>query len=219
VIEQYARHVGVYLTSNPKGDLVALPGAPPGGGGTFVEGKNILEAREVIFNQSYQGQYGNGQLPPSDDNWGAKTTSVPFIKGDPSGLISGKGLAGTASEIPAWTQEHLKSRIAHEKAVIDNDAVTVQVTVQGWLSGSGGGLWGPPRTPYTVTSPMLVANGMSLALKEVTFTQDNKTGTRSQITLCNDIAMNEGIPALSGSQVSGGPSQGTDPGAQSGVHT
>ena len=44
----------------------------------------------------------------------------------------------------------------------------------------------------TVTSPMLIMNNEKLRAKSVTFTQDNTTGTRTTLELCNENAFSLG---------------------------
>ena len=64
------------------------------------------------------------------------------------------------------------------------------VTVQGWMDG--GKLWGPPGTEYSVESPTLIMHGDMLKAKSITFSQDNATGTRTTLELCNALAMGKG---------------------------
>jgi prophage tail gpP-like protein len=61
------------------------------------------------------------------------------------------------------------------------------VTVHGWLRPSGG-LWDRNQTVF-VTSPMLIMNQEPLITKVVTFTQDNETGARTTLELCNPSAL------------------------------
>ena len=54
-LDYHARPLGIALTSNVQGAIVAVVGSV-GKGSTFVEGGNILVGREIIFNLSnYQG--------------------------------------------------------------------------------------------------------------------------------------------------------------------
>jgi hypothetical protein len=41
---------------------------------------------------------------------------------------------------------------------------------------------------------MLVMNGTALILKSATFSQDNTTGTRTQLELVNTKALGDGVP-------------------------
>jgi len=193
--EQYARQIGVPLTSNSNGDFVALAGPREGTGNDFVEGQNILEGREIIVNRAYENTAGQGQMEAKDKKWGPPTTSVPFIKDDPTGLIPNQvqqsGYAVIQAEVPVTSsdKEHLKARNNFEGTTLDEDSITVWVTVYGWLKTGGGGLWGPVRSPATVKSPMLTFNSpKQLMIEKITFTQDNRGGTRTQLELKNAAA-------------------------------
>ena len=48
-----------------------------------------------------------------------------------------------------------------------------------------------------MTSPMLIMQGEKLRAKSVTFTQDNSTGTRTTLELCNENAFSQG-PSMGG---------------------
>jgi len=195
-VEQLARHVGVHMTSDAtQGGVVAFSGTRGGGGATFVEGKNILEGREIISNLSYAGQYAGGMLPAGDQKNGPDVHSVPFVdsSGSPSGGGGGgpsgvqqSGKDGTDMGMPAWIQDQMKMRTQYEGQKIDEDAIWVTVTVQGWLMN--GGLYGPPGSQMTVNSPMLMMQGKSLMAKAITFTQDSFEGTRTTIELVNPAA-------------------------------
>jgi prophage tail gpP-like protein len=188
---------GIRLASNPKGDLVAIVG-PNGSSDTVYEGDlgrpSILEGREVIFNPGMaNGHYNIGQKPANNDEWGAKAAHVPFLGSQVPSFVSGYAPQITPLEMPAWTKDHLKGRGNLARDFMSEDEVTVYATVQGWERPSGG-LWERNQT-VTVVSPMLVMpSGTRLTCKSATFTQDDKTGTRTVLELVNEIALAGLIP-------------------------
>jgi len=179
------------------GNLVAAVG-PNGGSDTVYEGDlgrpSMLEGREIIYNVGMaEGTYGLGQKPGTDGVWGAQSAHVPFYGN------TFQSLAGTYSpqvlplEIPAWQNSFIKYRAKAEENWQSEDQVTVFATMQGWLRPSGG-LWQRNQS-VNVVSPMLVMDGgMSLTAKSVTFTQDNQTGSRTTLELCNNAALAGLIP-------------------------
>ena len=61
------------------------------------------------------------------------------------------------------------------------EQLQVTIVVQGWLKPGGGGLWKPGEKVH-VKSPMLIVDEQ-LDLVSATFTQDNKSGTRTTLEL------------------------------------
>ena len=66
----------------------------------------------------------------------------------------------------------------------------VTIGLVGWQRPGLGGLWIPLADNVTVNSPMLVLNNQSLMLKAVTYTQDNRSGTRATLELVNPYGLN-----------------------------
>jgi prophage tail gpP-like protein len=60
----------------------------------------------------------------------------------------------------------------------------VTIVVQGWVKPGGGGLWKPGEKVH-VKSPMLIVDE-ELKLMAANFTQDNRSGTRTTLTLTRD---------------------------------
>lgn len=186
---------GFPLTSNVKGDLVAAVG-PEGSQDIVVEGQNILEGREIIFNNGIaKGLNTTGQAPATDQTWGAQTAHVPFLSQTFQGMASvGQYLpAVMPMDLPAFDKTHLQGRSNTERDMMAVDQVTVFATVQGWLKPSGG-LWVRNQI-VNVRSPMLMMTGSEpLRAKSVTFTQDTARGSRTVLELCNPAAMGPGVP-------------------------
>jgi len=184
---------GVAMTSNPQGDLVLAVG-PDGGGDTVYEGNlgrpSYIEANEIFYNSGIaKGLSVLGQRLPTDKDWGPKPTSGPYQSSSGDSL-AGKGASQQAIplEMPAWTDDFLKGRGSMEQTIQGNNEVTVYVTVNGWTKPSGG-LWKIDQI-VRVVSPMLVLNGSEeLKTKSVTFEQDDRSGTRTTLELCNQNAL------------------------------
>ena len=213
-LELPLRSVGaIQLTSNVNGDLVAAVGPKPGGGDIVIEGQNILEGREVIFNPGIaKGKNTTGQAPGSDDKWGAQVAHVPFLSETFRGMaaINQYLPAVMPMDLPAFGKDHLQGRSDTESDMMAIDQVTVYATVQGWLKPSGG-LWECNKVVH-VKSPMLLMKGNEeLKTKSVTFTQDNERGSRTVLELCNPAAMGGGVPPETGGG-DAAPSGGAAPG-------
>jgi len=208
-IEEPLRSLGsVDLTSNEKGDLVASgEGGKEETDDTVVEdgddnvprASRILEGREILYNPGMaKGVYLIGQRPGDNQTWGAKAAFDNFHMTSFDSLAPGYAPQVAPLEIPAWQKSFLQGRAEAGRDWQVQDEVTVFVTVQGWLRPSGG-LW-KPRQSVIVISPMLIMDGEGLELetKSVTFTQDNNTGTRTVLEICNSRALAGDIPQSSG---------------------
>jgi prophage tail gpP-like protein len=190
-IDKNSRPFNVQYTSNQSGDLVAILG-PGGGGDTLIEGQNIIIGREIIFNKGIYTGMGIAQRPAGNLVSGPQAAYQLFSKeGAGSFAFGGAGALSTRvihSEVPAWTQNILKGRVGSERGWNASDEITVTVTVYGWLRPSGG-LWQRNQL-VRVISPMLIMTGSEqLNARTVTFSQDNETGTRTTLELCNPQAM------------------------------
>lgn len=183
-IEKHARAVGVMLGEDSSGALL-LVGSPGGGGEEVVEGRNILEGREIIFAPIPTGKSTGGQAPGSDDANMAETAHGRHYE-DEGGGNSDVGFgflpSQELSEIPAWGIDFLRQRARIEANVNNALQINVGITLLGWQRPHGG-LWQPGDTVY-VDSPMLIMQ-RPLELKAVTFTQDNSSGTRATLDLTN----------------------------------
>jgi prophage tail gpP-like protein len=205
-LDELVRHVqtasgkAVSFTSNPQGDFVAIVGKAQPSGDAVVEGRNIIEARAIVYNRNIIGSGPSmGQRPGTNQVNGAKAAQ-PIVGNMIKGLVAGLPLSAIGiCEIPAWDQKTLQGRASSENSWLSDDEITVFATVYGWLRPSGG-LWYRSQE-VSVTSPMLIMDNEKLRAKSVTFTQDNQTGTRTTLELCNENAFSLG-PSMGG-QTSG----------------
>ena len=133
------------------------------------------------------------QGPGNDEKHGADVSHAPFFSGNMEALGE-IAPAVVVSELPTSDKNFLKGRATSENKWKADDRITVTVTVHGWLRPSGG-LWYRDQN-VIVTSPMLIMQNESLIAKSVMFTQDNTTGTRTTLELCNPLALGPLNPAI-----------------------
>jgi prophage tail gpP-like protein len=193
-LDMYARAVGASFTSDENGSFVAVVG-PNGGSDSLIEGKNILIGREIIYDPAMETaapaiSHGTG----SDDKWGADVAAVPFFSQQMQAMGKSVLPFTIPSELPTSDNKHLEGRTSTEKNWQAEDQITVFGTVYGWLRPSDGKLWYRDQTVH-VTSPMLIMD-MDLTAKSVTFTQDNASGTRTTLELCNPNALGGMTPQI-----------------------
>lgn len=186
--------VGISFTSNTQGEFVVIMG-PNGGSDSVVEGQNIIIGREIIYNPSMAGANpAISQGTGDNENWGAKVASVPFFSESQQTFGKSFTPATIVNELPTFDKKLLEGRAGTEGQWLGGDQITVIATVHGWLRPSGG-LWYRDQD-VSVTSPMLIMQNTVLQAKSVTFTQDNTTGTRTTLELCNPAAMGGLNPAI-----------------------
>jgi len=198
-IDTLTRHLGVdgskfgiAHTGDEHGNFVIMVGGI-GGSDALIEGQNMIEGREVIYDPNQAGGVPSpSQGPGNNDTWGAQVASVPFVsKTFP--IIGEKYPPGVVvPELPFMGKQLQEGRASSESNWLKEAYVTVYGTVHDWLKPSGG-LWKRGQD-VTVNSPMLVMNGVPLILKSATFSQDNTTGTWTVLELVNAKALGEGTP-------------------------
>jgi len=191
------RNLGHFaFTSNPQGDLVInAKGQGASSGAVFIEGKNIIEGREIIINVgAARDYYSSGQRTGNDKTNGSNSARVH--SDDTQGVDAKFDDYSPSLAVPDMPvdKQMVNNRSKLDLDMMKQDQVTVFVTVWGWLQPNGQ-LW-KQGYPYTVKSPMLLMTGSEkLNAKSVTFTQDNARGTRTQLELCNDAAWYPHVPA------------------------
>lgn len=179
--------IGIAFTSNVNEDFVVIMG-PNGGSDSVIEGQNMIIGREIIYNPSMAGANPTiSQGTGGDDKWGADVASVPFFSESQQTFGKSFAPATTFAEMATFDKKFLEGRAGSEGQWQQGDQITVIATVHGWLRPSGG-LWYRDQD-VSVTSPMLMMKGTTLTAKSVTFTQDDKTGTRTTLELCNKAAL------------------------------
>jgi prophage tail gpP-like protein len=186
VLDTLARQRGIVLGSNAQGNLTGRVQWDQTGD-ALIEGINILEGREIMTLKggSTGYNYGQSQQPSTDERHGPKAAQAPFSMLPGSMLASFGGPQGVYApkkvllEHPG-DKDDAEMRNKFEDQVSGYEQLNVDIVVQGWLRPSGG-LWQAGQMVH-VTSPMLIVDE-DLKLNKVTFTQDNKSGTRTTLSL------------------------------------
>lgn len=174
------------ITSNANGDLVIIRG-PSGGTDTLTEGKEILIGREVVYQPAaLDSRPAVGQELPTDQKWGAAANQGFADLGGQMDFSGKQPSAVTMLEFPA-TKAFLENRSGNEGGFLTIDQITATITVQGWLRPSGG-LWQRNQQVKVISPSLMLKGDEDLRLKSVTFSQDNHSGTRSTLVLCNPAA-------------------------------
>src|SRR5262245_7585943 len=156
--------------------------------GRVEEGKNILEGRETISMEFGSGNYLSlAQAAPTPQEWGPIVTSAPLGQFS-SAFAERLGVGGFFMPLASMTelpgkQSDAGQRSGSENTALSREQLKVEVVLQGWFNGNR--LW-RPWNMVTVKSPMLNMDE-ALHCKSVTFTQDDRSGTRTTLELVNEI--------------------------------
>jgi len=196
-LETLARQRNIVLGSDTEGNLTGRAMWMPTGD-SLVEGKNILEGREVMSingggaggddSDAHPNNYGTSQQPGTDDRSMSKSAQAPVSKtsnstlgkmGNTKGVYAPKRVL---AEHPG-DKDDMQNRMQMEGQRQGVEQLEVTIVVQGWLKPSGG-LWKAGDKAH-VKSPMLIVDE-ELKIVKVEFTQDDKQGTRTTIDLVRD---------------------------------
>ncbi len=204
VLDSHARARNIILGPSPH-DNTVMWGTDPNfteGSGSVEEGVNILEGREIISQEFGPGvAISTAQMPPTPANWGAAATQISNTQmnaiGQSMGLAANFMPLVSHLEIPGGKGD-AEQRSGSENTALSPELVKVEVVVQGWFRGGDGkgGLWMPWDSVF-VKSPMLIMNE-ELKCKSVTFTQDDRSGSRTTLELVRKGQMSKTQIDLSG---------------------
>jgi len=192
-IEKISRQIGAFLTEWPGGNLVIGDTTSIGlvGASTVIEGYNILEAREVIHTMMNPSATPlTAQRTGNDQVSGAQAAQMIVNAAGNGAFAIASAATRSLMELPGWSQALMALRARHENIVSAMNSILVTIGLVGWQRPGLGGLWIPLADNVTVNSPMLVLNNQSLMLKAVTYTQDNRSGTRATLELVNPYGLN-----------------------------
>ena len=182
-LEMLARQRGITMGTDKEGNLTARV-QWTGGGDMLVEGYNILEGRETMTIKAGGGPNDTVSQEPGYDLRRSIAQGTHGNKSSSTSNVStgGKGVPAVNRQPAehAGDQEDTKMRNKMESQQRGAEQLQVTIVVQGWLRPSGG-LWTPGEKVH-VKSPMLIVDE-SLDLVSATFTQDNKSGTRTTLEL------------------------------------
>lgn len=185
VIERACRLAGLLPVSDGAGGLLLTRTGTARTHDALVEGRsgNLLSIESSYEGgQRYRRYQVLGQFPGSDDTYGpvlavdGRATDLNVRRAERVLLVRPEGNT---------TPEYAQSRAKWEATVRAARAEAIQVTVQGWQQ-SDGALW-PPNALVALHSPMLGID-RELLITEVTYSQNDSTGTITQMTLMRSDA-------------------------------
>jgi prophage tail gpP-like protein len=179
-----------------------------GNQGQLIEGQNILKMQcEFSKKNAYSKYIVHGQTPA--DNKLNMTVAAEQRKTADGTLEEFYSVRKIAMEQPVRTAKEVQTRADNEAAFAQSQELQATVTVQGWQPGGaqgGGDLWRKGKK-VKVTSPMAMLD-QELAIQQVTYTQDNQSGSLTTLVL-----VPPGMLAEAKGSVSGSPGQSQSSGA------
>jgi prophage tail gpP-like protein len=185
-IERLARDRNVILTSDPEHSdtlLLVARDYDNGNQGQLIEGQNILKMQcEFSKKNAYSKYIIHGQTPA--DNKINMTVAAEQRKTADGTLEEFYSVRKIAMEQPVRTAKEVQVRADNEAAFERSQELQATATVQGWQPGGaqgGGDLWRKGKK-VKVTSPMAILD-QELAIQQVTYTQDNQSGSLSTLVL------------------------------------
>ena len=140
--------------------------------GTLEEGKNILKMQFVSTCENIHSIYATNSSSKATD--GHSGTAVSKMKKTHPGSAKQYSPWLNPNEHPAYNQQEVELRNETERMWMEGAVMSVNVTVQGWKSDSGG-LWKPGNT-VTIKAPMCPLEA-EMTIWTATFMQDNSAGT------------------------------------------
>ncbi|MCD9821207.1 phage baseplate assembly protein [Bradyrhizobium japonicum] len=186
-LEQYARMRNIVIGSNAHGGLLAIGEHSASPSGELVEGVNILRANAVVRDQNvYKKIFVIGQNNGSNKAYGDSQNKQIATE-------DGTSSRNRHQVIPADLADDMhgiRRRAMMEKVFTEGSFIEAQVTVQGWFkdNNQSNDVWKAGEY-YTVTSPMLIMNGMVLGCAGCKYEQSDG-GSTTTLSLVDPIHMN-----------------------------
>jgi prophage tail gpP-like protein len=209
-LERIARDRNVILTCDVKEGKLLLVARDfdNGNQGQLIEGQNILKMQcEMSKKNSYSKYMLNGQTP-ANNKLNMKAASEQRKSVD--GTMDQYSCRMISMEQPVCTPKEVETRATNEQMFAATQELQATVTVQGWQPGGakgGGELWQKGKK-VKVTSPMAMLDEQ-LAIQQVTFTQDDRSGSLTTLVLVQPYKIGEAKGKLSGSPGQSSSSGGT----------
>ena len=152
----------------------------------LIEGQNIKAMQCVIHKDHVYEEYQTtAQTSASNDNAFTKASEL-------WASFKGTGYRGsmllTPSEQPVKNVQEVMDRAKNEALWHEGPQIEATVTVQGWFRDDTS-LWLPGENVF-VYSPMCPLN-MMMKIQDVTFTQDNNSGTQTTMLLKQPWALKD----------------------------
>jgi prophage tail gpP-like protein len=189
-LERIARPRGIILGSDSWGNFLGIGDHHmPIINTQLIEGQNIKKCQCVFHKEETFNEYKViAQTAASDDNHGTAASELEASWG-------GTGYAGslltTPAEQPVKTIQEVMDRAKNEALWHEGPQIDVTIIVQGWFRDDTN-LWWPGDNVF-VYSPMCPLN-MMMKIQTVTFTQDNNSGTQTQLDLKQPWALKDNAP-------------------------
>lgn len=186
-LERIARPRGIILGSDSFGNFLAIGDhSMPALNTQLIEGQNIKRMQCVFHKEHvYQEYKVTAQSAASDDNHG---TAASELEGSWGGTGYHGSLLITPSEQPVKNVQEVIDRAKNEALWHEGPQIEATVTVQGWFRDETN-LWWPGENVF-VYSPMCPLN-MMMKIQNVTFTQDNNSGTETTLDLKQPWALKD----------------------------
>jgi prophage tail gpP-like protein len=178
-LERLAREKGVILGSDHKGNYLLIGDHTAPIVHELIEGQNIKQAQFIFhIDDKYINYDVTSQTSGDDSQNGSKATEMRARADGKYAPL--KSLLITPATHPAASIEEVKKQADNEALWHEGTIVSATITVQGWLRG-GTDLWRVGDNVF-VKSPMAPVN-QTMKIQNATFTQDNQTGTQTQLEL------------------------------------
>lgn len=180
-LERLARVRTMFMGCDSQGNLLLIgKGSAKSVGDELIEGYNIKACSCLISHKNnFVDMDTAGHGPASDDHSGTAASEMEgHAKSDVPNLPKSKIII----PLEQATMDHAdpQKRADFEKIIRDGSTIQCTVLVQGWLR-AGKTLWEPNITVH-IYSPMAMMN-RQLFIECVTFTQDSRNGTITQLDL------------------------------------
>ena len=186
-LERYARHRNIVIGSAATGGLVAIGEHPAVSSGDLVEGIHMLRANAVVRDEKvYLKIFAMGQNTGSDkQNGDVINKQIAMLEG-----TSTRNRVIVVVADLADKPHGIQRRALMEKGFTEGSKIEAQITVQGWFkdNNNSNDLWRSGEY-YSVNSPSLIMNGMTLGCKGCVYEQSNQ-GTTTTLNLVDPMHMN-----------------------------
>jgi prophage tail gpP-like protein len=206
-VERLARDRNVTFTADKDGKLVLIgQDYDAGNQGQLIEGQNILKMQCEMSKKNAFSKYILDCQTPADNKLNGKAASEQRKSKD--GTAEQYSVCKIPMEQPVRTLKEVDKRALTEQMFAATQELQATVTVQGWQPGGAQGrgeLWAIGKK-VKVTSPMAMLD-QQLAIQQVTFTQDNQSGSLTTLVLVQPFK----VPDSKG-RMSGLPGQSTSSG-------
>jgi prophage tail gpP-like protein len=189
-IERIARPRGIIVGNDGFTNMLMVgPNGAPIVEQQLIEGANVKKCQAIFHKSTSYTQITTiGQTAGSDEQSG---TAASEQEGDAPGpgYINSKIIV--PSEQPVWGKSELVDRAKWEALWEGSDQFQVYMTVWGWYRAPGKLWW--PFDNVSVYSPMVPVD-TPMAIQTVTFKQDDRSGTETEIELRMPWGLNSNVP-------------------------